>query len=73
VSAAVTDDGVSEQHDAAVTHHRGGTNVENKKVYGKPEVTVHGTLEQLTQQTKNKFWGDGDDVLVQNQPILSNS
>jgi hypothetical protein len=42
----------------------------SKKAYTKPELTVHGTLEQLTQQTKNKFWGGSDDVIVQQQAIL---
>jgi hypothetical protein len=42
----------------------------SKKMYTKPELIVHGTLQQLTQQTKNKFWGGTDDVIVQQQAIL---
>jgi hypothetical protein len=44
-----------------------------KKVSTKPQVTVHGTIEHLTQQSKSKYFGAGDDVLVAQQPILSNS
>jgi hypothetical protein len=44
-----------------------------KKIYTTPKVTVHGTLEELTQVTKNKTFGGGDDVIVNNMAILANS
>lgn len=44
-----------------------------RKVYTTPELTVHGTLTELTRQTKNKNWGAGDDVLVVNQSILEDA
>ena len=43
-----------------------------KRTYAKPELVVLGTIEELTQQVKNKVFGGGDDVLVNNQAILSN-
>lgn len=43
-----------------------------KKEYATPRLVVHGTIEDLTQQVKNKTFGGGDDVLVNNQAILSN-
>jgi hypothetical protein len=43
-----------------------------KKEYAAPRLIVHGTIEDLTRQVKNKSFGGGDDVLVNNQAILSN-
>ena len=43
-----------------------------KKEYATPRLVVHGTIEDLTQQVKNKTFGGGDDVLVNNQAILAN-
>ena len=45
---------------------------EKLKTWKTPELIAHGSLEQITQQTKNKTFGGGDDVLVNNQLILSN-
>jgi len=42
-----------------------------KKMYATPQLVVLGTIEELTQQIKNKQYGAGDDVLVNNQAILS--
>lgn len=44
----------------------------SKKTWTTPQMTVHGTVEDLTRQTKNKTFGAGDDVLVNNQAILAN-
>lgn len=44
----------------------------SKKAWTTPQVTVYGTVEDLTRQTKNKTFGAGDDVLVNNQAILAN-
>jgi hypothetical protein len=44
-----------------------------KKVYTTPQLTVHGTLEELTQQIKNKNYGGADDVFVAGLQILSGS
>ncbi|MGD8276821.1 MAG: lasso RiPP family leader peptide-containing protein [Gemmatimonadota bacterium] len=43
-----------------------------KKTYAPPQLIVLGTVEDLTQQTKSKAYGGGDDVLVANQAILAN-
>lgn len=43
-----------------------------KKEYVAPQLVVHGTIVELTQQTKNKVFGGGDDVIVNNQAILAN-
>ena len=42
-----------------------------KRIYVTPELTVYGTLRELTQEDiKNKKWGPADDVLLNNQAIL---
>jgi len=43
-----------------------------KKTYVAPQLTVHGTVEQITLQTKYKTFGAGDDVLVNELAILAN-
>lgn len=43
-----------------------------KKEYTAPQLVVHGTIVELTQQVKNKVFGSGDDVLINNQAILAN-
>ena len=43
-----------------------------KKDYEAPQLVVHGTIVELTQQVKNKAFGGGDDVIVNNQAILAN-
>ena len=43
-----------------------------KRTYAAPQLVVLGTVEDLTQQTKSKAYGGGDDVLVANQAILAN-
>ncbi len=43
-----------------------------KKAWTAPRLTVYGGVTQITQQTKNKTFGSGDDVLVNSQAILSN-
>jgi hypothetical protein len=45
---------------------------EKLKTWKTPELITHGSLEKITQQTKNKTFGNGDDVLVNNQQILTN-
>ncbi len=36
-----------------------------------PKAIRHGSVREITQQTKNKTWGGGDDVLINNQQMLS--
>ena len=43
-----------------------------KKEYVAPQLVVHGTIVELTQQIKNKVWGGADDVLISNQAVLGN-
>ena len=40
-----------------------------KRRYTTPQVTVHGTLEQLTKQT-NKDLGGSDGFTFQQQPVI---
>lgn len=44
---------------------------EQKKSWVTPTLTRHGSVKELTQQVKNKSYGAGDDVLVNNQAILA--
>lgn len=41
-----------------------------KKAYTAPQLSVYGTVEQITLQIKNKEWGPSDDVLIQQQQLL---
>jgi hypothetical protein len=43
-----------------------------KKEWSSPKLTVHGSVEEITQQTKYKTFGSGDDVIVNNLSILAN-
>ncbi len=42
-----------------------------KREWTTPKAICYGSVKDLTQQTKNKTWGGGDDVLVNEQAILS--
>lgn len=44
----------------------------SKQQYAAPQLVVLGTIEELTRQAKNKTFGGGDDVIVNNQAILAN-
>jgi hypothetical protein len=46
-----------------------GTSV--KRLYTTPQLTVHGTLEDVTKQL-NKTWGATDGILFQGAPIIGN-
>ena len=41
-----------------------------KKKWLAPTVIVHGKIEEITRQIKNKEFGPDDDVLISNQAIL---
>ena len=41
-----------------------------KKKWLSPTVIVHGKIEEITHQIKNKEFGPDDDVLISNQAIL---
>jgi hypothetical protein len=40
-----------------------------KKVYNTPELTVHGSVEEITQTCMNKSLGGSDGWTFQAQPI----
>jgi hypothetical protein len=44
----------------------------SKKTWNTPTLIIHGSVEELTLQTKNKTYGAGDDVIVNNQTPLAN-
>ncbi len=44
-----------------------------KKGWKTPRLAVYGTIGEITLQFKTKSFGGGDDVLVNNQSILSNA
>jgi hypothetical protein len=50
---------------------RANEHLEAKQAWKTPELTVYGSVEQITQQFKYKSFGAGDDVLVDLLPILS--
>ncbi len=41
-----------------------------KKEWVTPSVVRYGSVREITKQTKQKTWGSGDDVLVNNQSLL---
>lgn len=43
-----------------------------KREWVTPKAVRHGSVKEITQQTKNKTWGGGDDVLINNQMMLTN-
>lgn len=43
-----------------------------KKEWVAPKAVRYGSVKEITQQTKNKTFGPGDDVLINNQQLLSN-
>lgn len=43
-----------------------------KKQWVTPKAIRYGSVKEITQQTKNKTFGGGDDVFVNEQQILSN-
>ncbi len=45
----------------------------NKKEWVTPEAFRYGSVKEITQQTKNKTFGPGDDVLVNDQTILADA
>jgi hypothetical protein len=46
-----------------------------RRLWSTPKLTVHGTVESLTRQTKYKTVGSGDDVILEipNAPSLSST
>ena len=44
-----------------------------KSTWAKPSFNVYGSVKEITQvqQAKNKSFGGGDDVIVNNQAILA--
>ena len=40
-------------------------------VWVTPSLTVYGSVKEITQQSKEKTWGGGDDVMIDCQSILS--
>jgi len=44
-----------------------------KKGWQTPRLSVYGTIGQITLQFKCKSFGGGDDVLVNNEGILSDA
>jgi len=42
----------------------------NKREYTTPQLTVHGTLEEVTKQ-QNKTWGSSDGFLFQGVSIAN--
>ena len=42
-----------------------------KKEWVTPKAIRYGSVKEITQQMKNKTYGGGDDVLVNNQSILA--
>ncbi|MBE0591954.1 MAG: hypothetical protein IH616_06090 [Gemmatimonadales bacterium] len=45
---------------------------QTKKPWVTPTATRCGSVKEITLQSKNKTFGGGDDVLVNNQAILAN-
>ena len=43
-----------------------------KRVWDTPVLTMYGHIEEVTQQTKNKTFGSGDDVILDGQITLYN-
>ncbi len=43
-----------------------------KKKWTNPTLIVHGKVEEITRQTKDKTFGSGDDVIVNQGPTLGN-
>ncbi len=46
---------------------------QQKQPWTTPTLIIYGDVEELTADIKNKTFGFGDDVLVQNQPTLHSS
>jgi len=46
---------------------------QRKRDWVTPQATRYGSVKEITLQVKNKTFGAGDDVLVNNQSILSNA
>lgn len=43
-----------------------------KRQWVTPKAIRYGSVKEITQQTKNKTYGGGDDVLINNQQLLTN-
>ncbi len=44
-----------------------------KRQWVTPKAIRYGSVKEITQQTKDKTWGGGDDVLIDNQQVLTNA
>jgi hypothetical protein len=44
-----------------------------RKLWVSPQLVVHGSVEQITQQPKIKVTGGGDDVILNNQQLQASN